>query len=93
MWKLCIVIARHYGKKSIESKMKFLNVAEKNDAAKTIAAHLSRGNSQRVNITNSQTPETSLTHNIALCRGKVCLRTINCTNFNTTFSVTIMQKW
>lgn len=28
--------------------MKFLNVAEKNDAAKNIAAHLSRGSAQRV---------------------------------------------
>lgn len=29
-------------------RMKFLNVAEKNDAAKNIALHLSRGTSQRV---------------------------------------------
>lgn len=28
--------------------MKFLNVAEKNDAAKTIAGHLSNGTAQRV---------------------------------------------
>lgn len=29
--------------------MKYLNVAEKNDAAKNIALHLSRGTSRRVN--------------------------------------------
>lgn len=50
MWRQCIVTVRHYGKKPIESKMKYLNVAEKNDAAKTISSHLSRGSSQRVNI-------------------------------------------
>lgn len=31
-------------------KMKYLNVAEKNDAAKNIAAQLSNGNSHRVRI-------------------------------------------
>lgn len=31
------------------NKMKYLNVAEKNDAAKTIAGLLSKGTSQRVN--------------------------------------------
>lgn len=30
--------------------MKYLNVAEKNDAAKNIAAHLSRGTSRRVSF-------------------------------------------
>lgn len=30
--------------------MKYLNVAEKNDAAKTIAGHLSRGTSRRVSL-------------------------------------------
>lgn len=32
------------------STMKYLNVAEKNDAAKNIAQHLSRGTSRRVNF-------------------------------------------
>lgn len=32
------------------SIMKYLNVAEKNDAAKTIAGHLSNGTSVRVSI-------------------------------------------
>lgn len=31
------------------TKMKYLNVAEKNDAAKNIASQLSNGSSQRVN--------------------------------------------
>lgn len=34
--------------KKISSKMRVLNVAEKNDAAKNIAGHLSGGNLQRV---------------------------------------------
>lgn len=34
--------------KEISSKMRVLNVAEKNDAAKNIAGHLSGGNLQRV---------------------------------------------
>lgn len=34
--------------KASHKQMKYLNVAEKNDAAKTIAAHLSRGSAQRV---------------------------------------------
>lgn len=33
----------------VTSKMKYLNVAEKNDAAKNIASQLSNGSSQRVN--------------------------------------------
>lgn len=32
------------------AQMKFLNVAEKNDAAKTIAGHLSNGTAQRVSF-------------------------------------------
>lgn len=37
-----------YSKKEVKFKMKVLNVAEKNDAAKNIAGHLSGGNLQRV---------------------------------------------
>lgn len=33
---------------NLANKMKYLNVAEKNDAAKNIAGFLSRGNSNRV---------------------------------------------
>lgn len=35
------------------AKMKYLNVAEKNDAAKNIASQLSNGNSHRVKYTLS----------------------------------------
>lgn len=38
---------RHYSKKAVEATMKYLNVAEKNDAAKSIAAVLSNGHAQR----------------------------------------------
>lgn len=38
---------RHYSKKIAETTMKYLNVAEKNDAAKSIAAVLSNGRAQR----------------------------------------------
>lgn len=44
------ILCRFYSK-SINSKnlvMKYLSVAEKNDAAKTIAGHLSRGTARRV---------------------------------------------
>jgi len=37
-----------YSNKELNTKMKVLNVAEKNDAAKNIAGHLSGGNLQRV---------------------------------------------
>lgn len=38
---------RHYSRKAVEATMKYLNVAEKNDAAKSIAAVLSNGQAQR----------------------------------------------
>lgn len=41
---------RFFCKKPNEEIMKYLNVAEKNDAAKNIAAILSRGASTRVSI-------------------------------------------
>lgn len=37
-----------YANKELNSRMRVLNVAEKNDAAKNIAGHLSGGNLQRV---------------------------------------------
>lgn len=37
-----------YSNKEVNCKMRVLNVAEKNDAAKNIAGHLSGGNLQRV---------------------------------------------
>lgn len=37
-----------YSIKELNTKMRVLNVAEKNDAAKNIAGHLSGGNLQRV---------------------------------------------
>jgi len=37
-----------YSNKGLSGKMRVLNVAEKNDAAKNIAGHLSGGNLQRV---------------------------------------------
>lgn len=37
-----------YSNQEVNCKMKVLNVAEKNDAAKNIAGHLSGGNLQRV---------------------------------------------
>lgn len=40
---------RCYCKKVVSTTMKYLNVAEKNDAAKSIAGFLSSGRSQRVN--------------------------------------------
>lgn len=45
---LSIFTARFYCGKVQAKVMKYLNVAEKNDAAKNIAAILSRGNSNRV---------------------------------------------
>lgn len=41
---------RYYSKKAMPSNIKYLNVAEKNDAAKNIASCLSRGNSTRVGV-------------------------------------------
>lgn len=43
-----------YFSSAVTEKMKFLNVAEKNDAAKNIAMHLSRGTSRRVNNLNNK---------------------------------------
>lgn len=40
---------RFYCKKVASTTMKYLNVAEKNDAAKSIAGFLSNGRAQRVN--------------------------------------------
>lgn len=37
-----------YSNKEVNCRMRVLNVAEKNDAAKNIAGHLSGGNLQRV---------------------------------------------
>lgn len=37
-----------YTTRELNSRMRILNVAEKNDAAKNIAGHLSGGNLQRV---------------------------------------------
>lgn len=58
MLKIC-TNTRFYCQK-IESiantQMKYLNVAEKNDAAKNISAHLSRGTSQRVSAEIGQPP-------------------------------------
>lgn len=45
-----IRICRYSNKELLNTKMKILNVAEKNDAAKNIAGHLSGGNLQRVLI-------------------------------------------
>jgi hypothetical protein len=42
------ISARLCSNKTVPTVMKYLNVAEKNDAAKNIAAILSRGASQRV---------------------------------------------
>lgn len=39
-----------YSSKEVNCKMRVLNVAEKNDAAKNIAGHLSGGNLQRVTL-------------------------------------------
>lgn len=39
---------RKYSNKEVSGRMRVLNVAEKNDAAKNIAGHLSGGNLQRV---------------------------------------------
>lgn len=39
---------RRYTNKELKFRMRVLNVAEKNDAAKNIAGHLSGGNLQRV---------------------------------------------
>lgn len=44
-----IQIIRKFCTKSNEIKMKILNVAEKNDAAKNISFFLSSGNNTRVN--------------------------------------------
>lgn len=42
------VSKRWYAKKDLKTEMKYLNVAEKNDAAKTIAGQLSNGTARRV---------------------------------------------
>lgn len=49
MLKICISLRKYCQQSCSPTTMKFLNVAEKNDAAKNIAAHLSRGSAQRVN--------------------------------------------
>lgn len=41
---------RFYCKKAVKTTMKYLNVAEKNDAAKTIAGFLSQGKAVRVSV-------------------------------------------
>ena len=48
---LFYVPRRYYAKKDKQNpiEMKYLNVAEKNDAAKMIAGQLSRGKANRVN--------------------------------------------
>lgn len=45
VYQLCFC---KYSTKEVNCKMRVLNVAEKNDAAKNIAGHLSGGNLQRV---------------------------------------------
>lgn len=45
VYQLCFC---KYLTKEVNCKMRVLNVAEKNDAAKNIAGHLSGGNLQRV---------------------------------------------
>lgn len=45
--QLFLTNVRRYSKKLAETTMKYLNVAEKNDAAKSIAAVLSNGRAQR----------------------------------------------
>lgn len=45
--QLLLTNVRRYSKKLAETTMKYLNVAEKNDAAKSIAAVLSNGRAQR----------------------------------------------
>lgn len=45
--QLILTNVRNYSKKLVETTMKYLNVAEKNDAAKSIAAVLSNGRAQR----------------------------------------------
>lgn len=47
--KLLVAQIRQYSSSTTKT-MKYLNVAEKNDAAKTIANFLSNGTSQRVRI-------------------------------------------
>lgn len=50
--KLIKTVIRTYSKIDNTKVMKYLNVAEKNDAAKNIAAILSNGNSRRVSNSN-----------------------------------------
>lgn len=45
--QLFLTNVRHYSRKLADTTMKYLNVAEKNDAAKSIAAVLSNGRAQR----------------------------------------------
>lgn len=47
MFRICICV-RRFCQQVSGKQMKFLNVAEKNDAAKTISSLLSRGSAQRV---------------------------------------------
>lgn len=55
LFKLIVGISKNHRRRSNHCKddssdiMKFLNVAEKNDAAKTIAGQLSNGTARRVN--------------------------------------------
>lgn len=44
------ITKRWFAKNEIIPEMKYLNVAEKNDAAKTIAGQLSNGTARRVSI-------------------------------------------
>lgn len=46
----CLNINVRFYSKKVGNIMKYLNVAEKNDAAKTIAGHLSNGRAQLVSI-------------------------------------------
>lgn len=50
MFKIVNFCVRKYSSNILPPIMKYLSVAEKNDAAKTIAGHLSRGTANRVNI-------------------------------------------
>lgn len=52
--KIITTVFRTYCNKATLTTMKYLNVAEKNDAAKNIAAILSNGNSRRVDLILTQ---------------------------------------
>lgn len=62
------------------TRMKYLNVAEKNDAAKTISGYLSNGGAQRVfKHLKKKVPKIKFKH---ISRAKDYLRTINFINLN-----------